>query len=500
MAGGFGGDDDDFEERRAQQLEEIENRMMQQMQEEQRLKFELEEKVLENKLKRIKAKLPKKFVPMFTPIESRSLKQALAHPKLKPMVNAIKFQLNQQKLKFAGKLISIIAPAIPIILIVLLILIIVIVVIVTLQSTMPWLFDGNSDAEANSPFGVSGEKFYGVRAIYKDDEQARANLLENYVGTVTGALGEITGITSIEKEGAHTIEITILNDSNLSEIALPNDYDFSAFNEEEFKLAYPDLWTMTSEIVDKVYMFDAGLINIPSETTLTQKLNGIKFFGFNELINEDIKTLVENYVKTHYSFASDSDIIESDVENEIESKLTNYFAQTKLKIRTEKLFIKDFIFENEDDKVSGMKKENYVQMIFMPKQIVKFTSFSFFVSSTDEANFEMKLMNEDKEISLTRDDGISTDNGKAYSYSSNDNLNVQTEAFSAIDTSNLTALKNEKSFFELLTTDGVDWLKYLVETTDEEDNVYLTWVQGGVRLEFESNEPFICIENETGVS
>lgn len=496
MAGGFGGDDKDFDHDDEQ--EDLEEQFEIEQQEEKR-RIELEKKVLRGKLNRLSQNIQKKQLPFLNPFEKKTLNQAKQYPEFKPQILQINGVMAAKKAQFASKVMSAIGPAIPYILIGALILFLIIVIVAYIGQMMPWLFPGEDASNgATSVFGASGKDFYGVRTIYKDDEQSRANLLENYAGTITNVLGEITSITSVSNVANSTLEITILSSSNAGAIALPGeDFDYSSFDENEFKVAYPDLWNLTNGVVEIAWKVDNNSETVPAELTLNEKLDGIKYFGFNETINAGIKTLVEDYVKAHYSFETSGEIAQSDVELEMDNKLTSYFAQNNLKIRTQKLFIKDFIFNSEDDRMSGIQKKNYVQAIFMPKANVYVDYFSVYISYIDEANFDIKLMNGSNEIALTKDDGITEGEVTNYTYTSNDNLNIQPSEFTYFDAQNKDKLTTEKSFYDLLFVEGLDYSKYLVETIVENDNSILTWQRGDLFYAFESEQPFMFVEGET---
>lgn len=499
-------DDDDFEEQRAQQLAEIEARQAQQMEEQERIAYEMEEKVLRNKLNTMKQTMPKKLLPVYTPSEKNTIKKAKSHPSLKPALNMVEFQMAQQKAKFIQNVISIIGPILPWILIGLIALAALIAIIGALSQLMPWLFP-NFDASkgATSINGASGKDFYGVRTIYKDDEQARIVLLKDYVGAVQDAIETIQSVEKIETaDGTFELEISVLNKDSLDEFALPSDdFDYSTFDENVFATSYPELWTMVSSVVDNVYVADNGPVNTEG-LTLDQKLDGIKYFGIGETMSANLKTLVAEYVKTHYSFefadpGATGLPTEADIENEIDETLNNFYNKNRFKFRTEKLFVKDFIFTEDDDRMSGILTENYVQMIFMPKRDLQFKNFDMDVVNPS-ADFVIKLIENGNEITLSKEDGVTADNGNTnVRYSTGKNLNIQAQKFTAIDEANLTALEGENSFLEVLSLKDVDHTKYLTETTDDKGNAYLTWTQGQVYYEFESANPFMFVEFETMV-
>ena len=173
--------------------------------------------------------------------------KAKKHENLKSQVKAIDMALMVKRVQFASKVMSAIAPALPYILIGALILIAIIAFVAMIASLMPWLFpDDNLGNAGGSQFGVKGDKFYGVRTVYTDDELAKVGLLEHYSDIIENSVTELASIsqeksitTGTGDEAVTTnylITVTVNFPLPAGEVVdgEPTDYDYSNFNEGEY--------------------------------------------------------------------------------------------------------------------------------------------------------------------------------------------------------------------------------------------------------------------------
>jgi len=394
-------------------------------------------------------------------------------------------------------------------------------VIAVITWPIKWLLwpddTSTGDSGASAAFGVTGKDFYGVRTIYKNDEKARAGLLEDYSAIIEDSINETLKFervkTEIINEGTPdektitykiTIEIdltipTIQNEDN--EIV---EYDYSKFDEETFKTEFVDYYNLINSIAEKIYIIDNPNGVVPA--TLTEKLDGIKYFGLDEANSPEVKTIVntkflENYQVKVYNETDDVYVdekiseyktefltdIETALADAVDTILANYTN------RAEKLFIKDYTFKNEDDMMKGIAEENYITWIFMPKNAVEFKKISFFISHKDLNNFSIKVLNNSSEIELKKDDGnMGDENNPAYSYVA-DNISVNASVFEDIDTTNLEALASGLSLAEIIRNPNLNTEKYLQLN---EQNIYTTKSMG-VHVDFGSEIKFRCVELET---
>ena len=114
-----------------------------------------------------------------------------------------------------------------------------------------WLYGGDDSKGISSDTPImTGANYYGLRTIFRDEEQARADLINQYVDIVDNAIDSV-------EAGAQDYSLTI-------NIDLPVEYDFASFEELTFASEYPKLYTIltgdgtTNGIVDIVYLNDNG--------------------------------------------------------------------------------------------------------------------------------------------------------------------------------------------------------------------------------------------------
>ena len=350
----------------------------------------------------------------------------------------------------------------------------------------------SADGGSSSPFGITGKDFYGARMVYKDDTLATKNIIEDYVEFVEDGINATTAITTATKEGVDfDVEITV-------NLAMPSaDYDYSQFNEEEFKTNYPQLHALVFDIAKIVYKQDNNADT--TATTLVECVDGILYFGYGRTVIADISKLVGDEIIANTTFASDDTegkLTKTDIDALIQTELTDLYDNEKYEIRTEKLFIKDYILNSADEKLSGITEENYVAMLFMPKINVEFEKFSFAMGGKDLSDLQIKLTNNGNEIVLNKDEyDYSTDDGETQRniYISNKNLNVEASSFTAIET-NTELFKQGCGLFDIM---GVveNYFNYL-ELSAGQTDVY-TFNQSGVVLSVSCSQPIVVVDYET---
>lgn len=509
MAGAFGGDDDIYndEENIEANADDLENEQVNEIvyeeedeededleEEEEELEEETEQlsrqelnrlrkaekKSVENRLQRIRLRAPYRFWPHFTIQERAFLRKARKqHPKQVARIFAL---MAARKEVFRAKIKSIIGPALPIVLIVLAILLIILVFAAVIDS----IFGGGSSGEdgASTQFGVSGEDFYGCRVVYTDEEQAQIEIIENYIEVLKGS------IESIEMQ---SLDITI---------ELPaDDYNFDEFNEVDFSSNYTEAYAVLNLMVDEVYNYDNDSTgDSGTGLNLMQKIDGIEYFGFDTNLLNNLSSLIAGYINDNDLYAIDGEdagVEDQNTEQTITSGISSYFAGVS-GVRTEKLFMKDFIFENSSDMMRGIGEENYIALIFMPKNQVQFNYFSFLIDSTDFSNFNMYIQSGEQTINLSSSEFTSAEDGEnpIYLYESASNLNVTAETYQNISTSNLSYLASEMSLIDIVNGE-LDYNIYLTTNSSQDGTTYLTWKEDGVIAYFESGVPFTFVEWET---
>lgn len=463
-----------------------------QISEDQIRQLQVEEKLKRNQLKQILRNIGMMRTRL-TSKEKRIIKESKRFKRLKPQIERINTALNANKLRNFSKMMSA-TPLLAYIGIFMLFVFLIIAVFAVIESIMPWLFGGsNNDNGGNAAFGVTGNDFYGVRMVYQDDDKANKQIVEDYVNFVENGILKAQQTTSINAGGTdYNVEL------NITHITIPEGYDYSKFNEETFKTDYPQLSANVLNIAKETFKVD----NINSDvkeydgTSIIDCVSGIKYFGIGNLdvvapmVAEEI--IVPSAIKVKDSEGNEISVEEStltSIEDAIETLLVdNYKLTPAYSVRTQKLFVKDYILDSADKMVSGVTSEKYVQMIFMPNKNVTFTSLSFAVGNADLTNFKMFI--DGKEI---KHDGnnLGTAENQSYIYSSGA-INISAGEFEDINTEDKTALSEGLSLFEISKLATFD--KYLSANTE---TGVLELKQNGVIVEMSNEEAFLVIEYES---
>lgn len=506
-------DDDDEEDEDEEGGEDEGNSDREKQEKLKKQQEEAEKKILTPILTQTDTALNARKVPILLPHEKKAVERAEKHKSLKQKVVSIKTKL----LKILGELMQKIMSAISSIgpyglaIIGGIFLIIVIVAVIAGAGIDP----------GSALFGIKGDKFYGMRMIYKDQTQAQVCLLEDYSSVIEESINQAEKIVGyyavttqengedVTKYYSLTVDITIDIPTGEDD----TEYDYSTFNEETFNAEYQTFGTILNSMAEVVFKNDNPEETLPS--TLLDRLNGIKYFGLNaKLINDDSSSgdevqgvITENF-KTNFTvnqtevqnptgvqyadFATfQTEVSETLLENSIE----NMFAENadKYQVRTEKLFVKDFILE-DDEMVSGVEVKNYVALIFMPKENVTFTKFSFYVEENDVAGINISKDGQQVE-QLKKDDAnfkINDDDPDKYHYYVN-STTLSADAFANIDTANVEALAEGLSLIEIVKT--LNYETYL-KLAEGQTDIY-TFKDNGVGVLFEEDNEFRIYENET---
>jgi len=537
MAGGLGGDDEDFinyenengnEELSNEESEEsVEsngedeniNETSEGAEEVNQNEKELEEEKIKKILEEAENELNNRFVPHLKSKEKDAVEKGKKHPKLWKKITGFLKTFGSKVVEFVRNNSTWL---LPLAIILLVIFVGIPIVVAVISWPIKWLLWPDDDSTGDSgrggaAFGVTGEDFYGVRTIYTDDEKARIGLLEEYSTIIDNSIEQTITVEKLktittgsgEDEVSKTYKVSVVVDLTIPQTKVegeePTDFDYSTFEEESFKTTYLEYYTLLNAVAEKVYVYDNPTGSIPE--TLLEKLNGIKYFGLDAIVGEEIKTIIYNKLLTIYDvevFNQTENKVENgeiktelknqlktDLENDINVKLGEVLAPYTA--RSEKLFIKDFILSDSNDMMNDITEENYVCWIFMPKTAVKFEQVSFYIKHNNIEKFDIKLFNNSEEITLKKDDAdFGDENVSIYTYFAK-NLNEDVNMYENIEITNLEALKQGVSLSEIIRNENLNNEKYL---TLNADGVY-TFVKNGMRVEFESLEKFYCSEVET---
>ena len=468
--------DDEQNIQEQEEQEEIEQEQIEQEEAQQEEDEYLKVKEKLNKLdEKVKSSLGEKT--SFTFSEKKDLKAAKEYRDLKHKANKIKAKVAFNKIKdFIKKY----GPYILWGILILLAVVVGIIVLVSIIGTIfPWLFsDGDSSEGAASPFGVKGDKFYGVRYVYEDNELARAGIIENYYQVLDKTINQIIEISVLEVDGtSEVVSITIQEQGKL-----PTDLDYA--NLEKLK-DYENLYNYFENLAKTEYKLE---YNQESSLTLAENLDQIKYFGL--LNRNEIKQLVQNYIENHIK----PYLTIKQGETEIDISNTNFDAVATEKInlvlsaqkRTEKLFVVDKILTEEDSYVEDIQKLNYKYIIYMPKTDVKISSM--LIALTNQAEYTLQMKNGEINIDLIEGTDETVDeNMKEYSASE-----INVTKFEDINENNLDFLTQPSSLVDVILKaeeNGVDYNKYLTLTSDGTTNYYTVKVSG-LHLIINSETPF----------
>ncbi len=458
------------------------------MSEAERLQFEMEEKILKNKLKATFVKVLQSGKSKLSSVEKKDMNKAKQHPNLKGDINRINLILGVNKAKLAYKLMAS-SPALGYVCIGVLILFLVIAAIAAIGSIMPWLFpkDENNDGTVNAANGITGVDFYGARMVYGDNDKATKAIVEDYVEFVENGILEVEQITSVVAENggsSFNVELTV-------NLTMPDEkFDYSNFDETNFSSNYSELYAIVYDIAKMVYKIDNGVDF--NGVSLVQCVDGIKYFGYGDVAG--ISSMVTEAIVNKVTYVSSNDtegkLTINDISDTARNKLQTYYS-TYSTARTEKLFVKDYILQGEN-MMSDIKKENYVAMIFMARKNVVFTKLSFAVGNADLTNFVISVNGQPMS---TDGDNLGDDKNQSYIYSETGIISCG--KFPDIDENNLGALSNEMSLYDIANL--TNYSTYLMQTTSQGENPtnYLTVKKNGVVVNLFNTEAFNIVEFET---
>ena len=445
---------------------------------EQKKAKEADKKSVENRLKKILRIAPNRAYPHLTINERIIVNRAKkTHPALVKMIkDTIKLRRSAKNVRFT----SILGGSTPVIIIVGMVVVVLLAVAISLSS----IFGGDDGTGGgSSPFGISGRDYYGARFIYTDADRANTDIVSDYVSIIGGAIDRA-------ETNMSTLDITI---------SVPTEYDYDHFSLSEFSSSYPDLYAILVGMIDEVYAYDNADSTEPA-TEFFDKVSAIKYFGLNTQLSNEIAPIIYEYINDNnlYTVTVDGSAQSgenADAEQTITDSTTAYLSESQFSIRTEKYYIKDYILDSADSRLVNVESENYVAMIFMPKNAVTISYTSLAISGVTD-DFQISLYHDAQTIGLSELDltGL-VSNGVVYETSRS--LSVATNAFTAINVDNLEYLAEGMSLFDILNDLGRDNAYLTADTTDGTESEILTYATSGVYAQFESSSPFAVYDYET---
>ncbi len=389
-----------------------------------------------------------------------------------------------KKKKFQGlslKLGSILSVALPVLIVFVFLFMLVSLAGDSQRQQTPWLFE--DDGSMSSPYGIKGADFYGARTIYKDNEQAQKDLIKNYTNTIV----EIKTSLDADEE----LKVTI----NLATALPANNYDFSKFATD---YADTNLYSLVNAIADSVYLADNAE---GTASTFAEKIAGIKYFGYNQAISEEIAGKVRDYLlSTDGTITPDKQSGALPSGETLLNKITEVIKPEEQK-RTEMVYVKDYILDGAQDYIKNLQAENYVAFILMPRKAVNITKLSF--------NFGMVENFGTLKVYLTSGQTLmpfvymsgQTYKDTIYQVEYTQRLSAQAytniEAGVTSENNLLTGL----SLYDILHNGNLTSDYYLKLQTGEGEqptDVYTYVADGvGLKIEYGANGTFFCGESET---
>ena len=351
------------------------------------------------------------------------------------------------------------------------------------------------------------EDFYGLRTVYSNDDKARASIIEDYNYIIDQSLAGLPSGDMTVNEKAFvklTVDVSLEDEED-------KDFDFSIFAvseedeltdaENKLKQADEDRYKIIKAIAREMYKVDNS--DYPEDSdTLVEIVDGIKYFGITDEIKnllettEDERLSIIDYIAKHYSFETvtigeeTKNFEDLNGEGQLTELATELFGSiiadniSGLSTdRAEKLFIEDFIV-NDENKMGAVDKEDYQCVMFMAKKTITYDHIYMYVVNPEES-FNSTLEYNSTSVTLTRDDSDiriddrpnSTNDTKILFMKTDDKMALTASEFQAIDTTNdecVNYLESGKSLIQIVRDNKTD--KYLKAGTDDK----YTFIEDGL--------------------
>lgn len=380
----------------------------------------------EFKQMRIKYMAKSTIWPFLTPSELRLVNQI---KKTNPAEYTSFMQLvATKKSAFTAKVNSALSAIVPLLPYIIIGLLVIVGVIVIFSVLMPWLF-GLFEGTSSAPFGITWENFYGMRYIYRDAEQAQADLWADYANALNYT------IENFDNENV-TLNLEMPTIENGSGVDLSKLTDATTDNE------YLDEYNLVVEIAKSVYLADNADVENADTLELNEILAGIKYFGFDADIVDKVATELAQFIEDNASLytlksAEDGTTPSIDVSDTLKPAFSDLLLQeyvTNLKVadgaptRTDLLYIKDFILSESEPTVEGVEQENYVAMIYLPKDNVdKIESVTYSIYGVETADYNVAIYSNGSEVVAQNSNNFGVPKGNE----KNENVPFDTYQFTA---------------------------------------------------------------------
>lgn len=478
-------DDEEEAEAQAQEDEEAEEEAEAEEQEQLTFEEQIAKDELKRKLKMIDNKVTRKQIPVLSSQDKKVLMEAKrSDPALRMEAKKTEIKRKQKWGQFWLKALQAIAPAIPLILLFAMIILAGFIVAYSIDNMFAWLTGGSggNSKGMNSAFGGTGNDFYAVRMVYKDEDLANKLILNDNATLIFGALDSLHDTSRY----TITINLTLPEDKTA-------DYDDETADEK--------IKNLMQILAEKQYVYDnpnyaENGIDLAT-LTLTEKAKGVKYFGLNTDLISTFKTeIVDNFILYNFNMVdgvltftpitddSDPDATPIDAETvraNVQSALDAYFASLST-TRSEKLFVRDCVLQ-DDNKITDVEMKNYVAVMYLPRKNVSFSTLKIYTYGADPGTLTIEM------------------NGKTYSdyeeWPVDETKTMYTYSLDSVSATAVagydptTAVTTATALYKLATTANAD--NYT--TTDE--NGLLTYKDYGLVLKFNTADSFSFVDEVT---
>lgn len=297
----------------------------------------------------------------------------------------------------------------------------------------------------SSIYGISGDKFYGARFIYRDDEQASVEIKDDYLKLTYSILNDTKSETGLT-------------------ITLATDY-------------------LSDENVGLITTNYANALLGTSDLLLDRCTLLVDHFGFSD---EEITIVFDSIASTLVSKSWTSKSA-----GEIKSIFDNKYQTDEylaFKNVTPKIYVWDYILNSEDDSFENLPRKDYYGFIYMPKTNVKMTSASFIFVIDGGYGVDVCLKNKQSATATPVALGEVANANAGWFYDDHMQefyeceFDVNLSSFGAINTSNVNELSTPTSIYTLkvnntfsnyfTVTDEITGLT-LLENVATSDYIYL---------------------------
>lgn len=312
-------------------------------------------------------------------------------------------------------IISFFTALLPVLLPIIAIIAVVAIVVVAIGS----IFSGGYDSESGtmSSFGgIAGDKFYGQRFFYYDEDFCANDLADTYLN----------------------FTYNILKDINQSGVNIQLDFTVPYNHENNIQ-----------KVTNITTAYSVTLSGLQGEVSLLECTRQIEKYGFTDAQGQTVLNKMAEYVANNCSTAGSAAIVNA--LNGIYNKVNSDYAYMKNVCK--KILIKDYLCET-DNRVSGVEKKNYFGMVFMPKEnvVIKSTAIAAVVDAGQTVEIFAKYASDGNTEVINSGSASETwfEEGGANEALECDYNNFILNKFNAFNVEDSNYLKQGKTLFEIL--------------------------------------------------